>query len=166
MKAAFKKGENVIYPKHGAGIINKEYTEIISDKKLKYYKIVFTNSAVSVSVPTDSAQELGLRYPLSRRNLKKALKNLFKQVNINKKTLISLDTVSREKLGSGKLEDTIHLVNLLKSLAKQKEEENKNFSYSYSDRLEIALEFIKSEVELVLGKKAAEKYNLEPKPKK
>jgi hypothetical protein len=63
-------------------------------------------------------------------------------------------------MNTGKIEDAINLVNLLKSLAKQKEEENKNFSYSYSDRLEIAVDFIKSEILLVLGKNALKKYML------
>ncbi|MBN2016327.1 hypothetical protein JW766_05875 [Candidatus Dojkabacteria bacterium] len=157
----FKKGEKVIYPKHGAGKIIGIIEQDIGGKKLKYYKISFLNSSIDVSIPIEKAEELGLRRPLTKRVLTDALKKLNKRTHINKKTLITLDIVSKEKLGSGKLEDVIDLVNLLRSLAKQKEEENKNFSYSYSDRLEIAIEFIKSEIEQVLGKSALKKYHLE-----
>ncbi|MFC1780480.1 CarD family transcriptional regulator [Patescibacteria group bacterium] len=157
----FKRSEKVIYPKHGAGKIVKVQEETIGDKKSKYYKIQFLNSSVTVLVPIDRAKELGMRYPLSRRGTKEVLNKLNRKVKIDRKTLTTLDAISKERLGSGKLEDVVSLVNLLRSLAKQKEEENKNFSYSYSDRLEIAMDFIKSEAEIVLGKKAAEKYDLE-----
>lgn len=156
----FKRGEKVIYPKHGAGKILGVKEETVADKKQKYYKIKFFNSPITISIPVKKAEELGLRYPLTKKALTDALKNLNTQTRINKRTLVTLDAVSKEKLGSGKLEDVIDLVNLLKSLAKQKEEENKNFSYSYSDRLEIASEFIKSEVEQVLGKNALKKYSI------
>jgi CarD family transcriptional regulator len=157
----FRKGEKVIYPRHGAGKIIEVQEHEVEGKKQRYYKIQFINSSVTVSIPANKAKELGLRSPLSKTELKKVLKDLNKIVKINRKTLTTLDNISREKLGSGKMEDVVDLVNLLKSLAKQKEEENKNFSYSYSDRLEIAEEFIKSEIELVLGKNALKKYGFE-----
>jgi len=156
----FRKGEKVVYPRHGAGKIETIYTQELNNKKLKYYKIKFVDSKVSVSIPVNNAEELGLRKPLSKRKIRYALKKLYKRVKINRKTLMNLDTTSKDKLGSGKFEDVIDLVNTLKSLAKQKEEENKNFSYSYSDRLEIAEDFIKSEVEIVLGKNLLKRYDL------
>ncbi|MBU0976648.1 MAG: CarD family transcriptional regulator [Patescibacteria group bacterium] len=156
----FKRGEKVVYPRHGAGKVEQITTESIGDNKAKYYKIKFFNSPVTVSVPIDKASELGLRLPLSKTNIRKTLKTLNTRVRINKKTLVSLDNISREKLNSGKLEDAIDLMNLLRSLAKQKEEENKNFSYSYSDRLEVASEFIKSEIAIVLGKNVLKRYEV------
>ncbi|MDD3648245.1 MAG: CarD family transcriptional regulator [Candidatus Dojkabacteria bacterium] len=156
----FKRGEKVVYPRHGAGKVEQITTENVGDQTLKYYKIKFFNSPVTVSVPIEKAAELGLRPPLSRASTRKALRELNKRIRINKKTLVTLDNISREKLNSGRLEDAIELVNLLRSLAKQKEEENKNFSYSYSDRLEVASEFIKSEIVLVLGKNALKRHEI------
>ncbi len=154
----FKKGEKVVYPRHGAGKIIA--IEKIGEDNEKYYKIKFFNSSVLVSVPVKKAEEMGLRRPMTKKELTKALRSLGEKIKITKKTLVTLDAVSREKLASGKVEDMVYLVNLLKSLAKQKEEENKNFSYSYSDRLEIAHDFLKSEIELVMGKNAIKKYPL------
>lgn len=156
----YKKGEKVVYPKHGAGKIAGVYEEKVGNSAKSYYKISFFNSPTTVSIPVGKAEELGLRNPLSQNKLREALRKLDKSVNISRNTLVTLDTVTREKLNSGKMEDVIDLVNLLKSLSKKKEEENKNFSYSYSDRLEVALEFIKSEVALVLGAKALKRHNL------
>ena len=158
--AMFRKGEKVVYPKHGAGKIISIYREKIEGKPKCYLRIKFFNSPATVSVPVEGAKRLGLRYPLSRVALKEALGNLNKKVKIGKDTLVTLDKISREKLNSGRIDDVIDLVNILRSLAKKKEEENKNFSYSYSDRLDIALDFIKSEAGLVLGKGVLKKYNL------
>jgi CarD family transcriptional regulator len=157
---SFKKGEKVVYPKHGAGKIIELYTERINGDEQPYLKIEFFNSPSKVSIPTARATELGLRYPLSKKELLGALKELNKTRKIDKKMLVTLDVMSKEKMNSGKIEDAIELVSILKSLAKQKEEENKNFSYSYSDRLDVIYEFIKSEIELVLGKTILKKYDL------
>lgn len=155
----FKKGEKVVYPKHGAGKIVDTYQESLRGEQ-KYYRIKFFNSPATVSIPVDKADELGLRTPLSKNKLREALRKLGRKVKITRNTLVTLDAITKKKLNSGKVEDVIDLVNLLKSLAKKKEEENKNFSYSYSDRLEVALEFIKSEVAMVLGENATRRYPL------
>lgn len=156
----YKKGEKVVYPKHGAGKIVAIYEEQVGNEKKKYYRIQFLNSPTTVSVPVEQADELGLRNPLSKNKLREILRKLGKTAKITRNTLVTLDSISKEKLNSGKVEDVVYLVNLLRSLAKKKEEENKNFSYSYSDRLEVALEFIKSEATLVLGQNAAKRYTL------
>lgn len=157
----FKKGDAVVYPKLGAGTIFKIYNEKIGGIEKKYYKIKFLNTPVDVAIPIDKAEELGLRRPLSKKEILEKLKILNKKVKIDKKTLITLDAVTKKKLNTGKFEDVIELVNILKSLAKQKEEENKNFSYSYSDRLEIATDFIKSEIIQVLGTSALKKFSVD-----
>jgi CarD family transcriptional regulator len=156
----FKKGNKIVYPKHGTGKIIDILMQKIGKEEQKYYKITFFNSPVIVFVPVGTAEELGLRYPLSKTELKKAMKRLNDKIAIDRKTLITLDAITKKKLTSGRIEDVIELVNILKSLAKQKEEENKNFSYSYSDRLEIALDFIKSEISLVLGENALKRYEI------
>lgn len=155
-----RKGSQVVYPKHGAGKIIDIYNEHINGNEVQYYKIQFFNSPATVAIPAKKAKEMGLRLPLSKNVLKKALQQLGKSVPITKNTLKDLDVFSKEKLESGKFEDVIELINTLKSLAKHKEEENKNFSYSYMDRLEIAHDFITSEITMVLGKAAIQKYDL------
>lgn len=159
----FRKGEKVIYPKLGAGKIVDKYKEKLDDESKMYYKIQLFDSLVTVSLPIDEAENLGLRTPMSKSGLRNVLKRLNTYVTVAEDTLKNLDEISREKLKSGKAEDAVALVNLLKSLARKKEKENKNFSYSSSQRLETALNFIKSETLLVLGKNAVARYSLLPK---
>jgi len=158
----FKVRDYVVYPKYGVGKVIKKTSEKIGKKKeKKYYRIKFLNSPLTISVPIKKAEELGLRYPLSKYSLRKELKKMKNRVKITKTTLKTLDTFAREKLNSGTVEDAIKLINLLKSIAHKKEKENKNFSYSASQRLEIATNFLKSEIEHVLGPKAVSHYPLE-----
>ncbi|MDD3647926.1 MAG: CarD family transcriptional regulator [Candidatus Dojkabacteria bacterium] len=156
----FKKNEKVIYPRFGAGKIIKRFKLAVGGEEREYLKVEFFNSAITVSVPVEKADELGLRKPLTKKGLLTKLANLGSKVNITDRTLKELDEVSRRRLLSGGIEDTIKLVNTLKSLAKKKREENKNFSYTVSEQMEIAVEFLKSEIELVLGKKAVRQYDL------
>jgi len=157
----FKVRDYVVYPKYGVGKVIKKTEEVVGKKERKYYKIEFINSPLTISVPINQSDELGLRYPLSKYSLRKELKKLSKTVKITKSTLKTLDLFAKEKLNSGTVEDAIELVNLLKSLASKKEKENKNFSYSATQRLEIAVNFLKSEVEHVLGTKAISHYDLD-----
>lgn len=153
-----RKGSEVVYPKHGAGKIVAKTTETIGGEKVEYFKVEFLKSPTTVSVPVEKAEEMGLRRPLKEKELKKELRNIGKKVKITKKTLKTIDATAKEKLASGKVEDIIDLVNLLRSIARKKEKENKNFSYTYSTRLEIAVDFILSEIETVLGKRAVDEY--------
>lgn len=156
----FNKNTKVVYPRHGAGRIVDKYEIEIEGKEKKYLKIEFYNSSITISIPMENAKELGLRKPLTKGALRKELKKLGNTVSITDSTLKNLDKIAKEKFISGKVEDTISIVNTLQSLARQKERESKNFSYTASERLEAALEFLKSETELVLGKKALNHYNL------
>lgn len=45
----FKKGEKVIYPKHGVGKIVDIYKEAVNSKLEEYYRIQFFNSHTTVS---------------------------------------------------------------------------------------------------------------------
>ncbi|MFX1537551.1 MAG: hypothetical protein ACFFDI_25390 [Promethearchaeota archaeon] len=79
-------------------------------------------------------------------------------MKITENVIKNLDEISKEHLLSGDFEDAIYLYNLLTSLARKKAKENKNFSYSATQTNETVLNFIYSEVELVLGAKAVQRY--------
>ncbi|MBU0976513.1 MAG: CarD family transcriptional regulator [Patescibacteria group bacterium] len=156
----FRKHAKVIYPRFGAGQVIEKFKLAVDGEEKHYLKVEFFNSAVSVSIPVSKAADLGLRKPLTKKNLLEKLDKLGSKVNITDRTLKQLDEQTRSRLLSGGIDDTIKLVNTLKSLARKKREENKNFSYTVSEQMEIAVDFLKSEIELVLGKKALGHYDL------
>ncbi len=156
----FRKRQKVVYPRHGAGKIIDKYTVESDGKKQEYYKVKFYDSPITISIPQKKAEELGLREPCSKTKIKRELRKLGNKVKVTKSLMKKLDETAKEKLLSGKFSDAIKLVNILKSIAEKKEKENKNFSYTASQRLENVLNFIKSETEMVLGKRETEKYEL------
>ncbi len=57
----FKIGDKVVYPKHGAGtIIAIEEKEVLGEKQ-KYYIIKLPIGEMTAMLPTDKADELGIR---------------------------------------------------------------------------------------------------------
>ncbi|NMB41084.1 MAG: CarD family transcriptional regulator [Firmicutes bacterium] len=57
----FDIGDKVVYPMHGAGVIEAiEEKEILGDKK-KYYVMNIPNGDMKVMIPLDNVQKVGLR---------------------------------------------------------------------------------------------------------
>ncbi|HCJ09893.1 MAG TPA: CarD family transcriptional regulator [Clostridiales bacterium] len=72
----FKVGDKVVYPMHGAGIIEAiEEREILGKKKM-YYIMRLPLGDMKVMIPTDNVEEIGLREIISRDEVKKVLEVL------------------------------------------------------------------------------------------
>ncbi len=57
----FKKGDKVVYPMHGAGVIDGiEEKEILGEKK-KYYILHIPHKEMKVMIPVDNVEALGVR---------------------------------------------------------------------------------------------------------
>lgn len=151
----FKKGEKIVYPVYGTGKIVDLYETSFKEESLKYFKISFDCTSLSVSVPVDNAEQLGLRKPLSKRELKKMLKSLNKTVRLDTRIVRNANVASHEKIDSGKIREIIAAINLLSTIKKKSIRDGKNFSYTSERLLESATRFLNSEVIVVLGKEAA-----------
>lgn len=145
----FKKGDDIIYPVYGAGKIIDIYQEEIDGEASQYYKIELAESKMSVSLPVDRATELGLRYPLSKAEFEKMLAKLEGEFEVDKEIFSNLDAFGKEKLNTGKVSDVIDLIHALKG----KKAERDRLSFNENKRLETAMNFLKSEAELVFGEK-------------
>jgi CarD family transcriptional regulator len=83
----FRVREKVVYPIHGVGKIVDKFDREFQDEKITYYKVEFEDSSVTVSVPIDSAEEMGLRKPLEKDELEEKLEDLGKTVKTKKKNI-------------------------------------------------------------------------------
>lgn len=158
--AFFKIDETIIYPVYGAGKIRKIVTEKINDKDKEYYEVELFTSQIEISIPKDEAEDLGMRYPAKKKTLKEALTNLGKKKTLTEEIINSIDSLSKQVLKNGSINELIDLINTLNARAESKEAQNKKLSYSENKYLNMSLNFIKSEVELVLGEKSLKKYGL------
>lgn len=73
---SFRVGDKVVYPQHGAAIIKGlEEKEIYGEKK-KYLVLRPSNGDITLFVPADNTEEVGIREIISRSELDKVFKVL------------------------------------------------------------------------------------------
>lgn len=74
----YKKGDKLVYPMHGVGIIKAiEKKEILGEKK-EFYMITIDNTGMEAMIPVDNADEIGVRSVIGPKEIKKVLKTLEK----------------------------------------------------------------------------------------
>ena len=65
----FKVGDRVVYPHHGAAIIEKKETMVVAGEKREYLILKIAHGEMTLSVPTDKAEEVGMRPPISAEDV-------------------------------------------------------------------------------------------------
>ncbi len=73
---AFRKGDTVVHPEHGAAVIDEVSIRDFQGVKRKYLKLRVVHGDLTVNVPVESADEVGLRDVVSKNEVKKVLKVL------------------------------------------------------------------------------------------
>lgn len=69
--AVFNVGDKVVYPMHGAGVIEAvEEREVLGERQ-KYYILRIPLGDMRVMVPLNNAREVGLRSVISEKDVKK-----------------------------------------------------------------------------------------------
>lgn len=106
----YKKGAKVVYPLHGVGIINSIEEKTVLGERRAYYIIRLAISDMTVMIPTERSEELGLRLVVSDHDVRKALK----LIN-NASTEMEEDWKTRyqhnfEKIKSGSIFDVAEVV--------------------------------------------------------
>ena len=72
----FKVGDKVVYPHHGAGtIVKKEKREVLGEKR-EYLTIRILHNDMTVNVPADNAEKVGLRSVIDEKMVQVVVKAL------------------------------------------------------------------------------------------
>ena len=72
----FEVGDKVVYPHHGAGtVVKKEQREVLGAKR-EYLTIKILHNDMTVNVPADNAERVGLRKVIDEEAVKKVVKYL------------------------------------------------------------------------------------------
>ncbi|MBN2658786.1 MAG: CarD family transcriptional regulator [Spirochaetales bacterium] len=69
----FSEGQTIVYPLQGVGQITEIFTKEFKGKEILYYNIYLEVSDMTVMVPVDKAEELGIRAIVSVKDSEKAL---------------------------------------------------------------------------------------------
>ena len=72
----FKIGDRIVYPMHGAGVIEQiEEKEILGEKR-KYYVMKMPIGDMKVMIPVDNIEEIGIREIMDDDDMEKVVKIL------------------------------------------------------------------------------------------
>lgn len=67
----FKVGENAVYPAHGVTVVKRIEEKEVGGKKKKFYVLQVVDNQMTIMVPTDNADSVGLRSIISDKDVKK-----------------------------------------------------------------------------------------------
>lgn len=72
----FKTGDKVLHPLHGIGLIEAVTEQEIQGEARKYYVVNLTLKKMTVMIPVDNAEEIGLRKIMKSQQIEQILKVL------------------------------------------------------------------------------------------
>lgn len=116
----FNIGDKVVYPMHGAGVIESIEEREISGEKLRYYIIKLPMGEMKAMVPMDKVKEVGLRQVIDEDEIFKVFEVLKSEsssmpVNWNHRYRANL-----EKIKSGSIYEVAEVVRNLAYRDRQK----------------------------------------------
>jgi len=143
----FKIGDKVVYPMHGAGIIEAIEEKEVLGKKRQYYIMRMPIGNMKVMIPLDSVQEIGLRKVIEGQDVESVM-----QILRNKETEMSTNWNRRyrtnmEKIKSG---DIFEVAEVVRNLLHRERE--KGLSTGERKMLENARQILISEMVLAENK--------------
>jgi CarD family transcriptional regulator len=117
----FSVGDKVVYPHHGAAVIESlEQKELLGEKR-DYYILKLAYGDLTLMVPTDSTEEVGLRSVTPEKEMPKVFKLLKKQEPITNTTNWSRRFKANvEKLRSGDIYQVAEVVRTLHQRDREK----------------------------------------------
>ena len=143
-RKGFRTNEQIVYPAHGVGRIEAIEEQEIAGAKLELFVITFEKDKMTLRVPTDKLEQVGMRKPSEDTIVKKALTTLKGRARV-KRTMWSRRAQEYEaKINSGSLVSIAEVVRDLYRSESQPEQ-----SYSERQLYEAALDRMAREVAAV-----------------
>jgi CarD family transcriptional regulator len=62
---SFKPGDRVVYPHHGAAVIERKEKRVAFGEETEYLVLRMAHGDLTLSVPADKAEDVGMRPPIS-----------------------------------------------------------------------------------------------------
>src|SRR5690606_3901214 len=76
---SFNVGDRVVYPHHGAAVIKRKEKREVLGEEVEYLVLHMTHGDLTLSVPSDKAEEVGMRRPISNEDIEDLLQLLAKR---------------------------------------------------------------------------------------
>ena len=140
----FKIGEVVVYPKHGVGEITKIESMEVSSIKTKFYVVKMEQGKLTIRVPLDKQDEVGLRKISSKKIIDEVFNTLKLKPKIRRIMWSRRAQEYDTKIFSG---DPIKIGEVVRDLFRKNSQPEQ--SYSERQMFQVALERLAREVAAV-----------------
>jgi CarD family transcriptional regulator len=110
----YNLGDKIVYPMHGAGVIEAiEEKEVLGEKK-KYYVISMPYGDMKLMVPVDNADSIGVRNVIDDKDVEDVYKVLKQDSNITEMNWNKRYRANMDKMKSG---DIFEIAKIVKNLS-------------------------------------------------
>ena len=122
---AFTVGDYVVYPKHGVGRVIELQSEEIAGMQLELYVLRFEKERMTLRVPVNKVESIGMRKLSSDKTLKQAMETLKGKPKV-KRTMWSRRAQEYEaKINSG---DLVSIAEVVRDLFRPEEAPEQSYS--------------------------------------
>lgn len=139
----YESGDKILYPMHGAGIISGIEERVVLGEKKSYYVMDMPLGAMTVMIPVDNCDEIGVRFIISCEEGKKVLER-FRSLDIDFDE--NWNRRHRENMIKLKSGDIYEVLKVVKSLMYM--DRKKGLSTSERKMLGVAKQIVISELVL------------------
>ena len=142
---SYKVGDRVVYPHHGAAVIEKKEKREAFGEKKEYLVLRMAHGELTLSVPTDNAEDVGMRPPISEDDVEDLYQVLAKRDVREPANWSRRFKNHQEKLKSG---DVYQVAEVVRNLALR--ENDKGLSAGEKSMLTKAASVLVSELSFAL----------------
>lgn len=140
----FKVGDNAVYPAHGVAVVKRIEEKDVGGKKKKFYVLQVVDNLMTIMVPTDNAESVGLREIISTSDVKNVYEILKdRDVKIDQTTW---NRRYREYMDKIKTGSVIEIAEVLRNLFLLRH--NKDLSFGERKMLDQAKHLLVKEIAL------------------
>jgi CarD family transcriptional regulator len=115
----YKVGDKVVYPHHGAGTVVKKDSRTILGEEREYLTIKILHNDMTVNVPTENADRVGLRKVIDEETVERVLKVLHGSGTKMPKNWNRRFKYNRDKMKTG---DVFELAEVVRNLSLRDQE--------------------------------------------
>jgi len=148
----FQIGDKAVYPGHGVGVIESIENKEISGKELMFYMLRIVDSGMTIMIPRDNAEAVGLRGVIRKLEIPKVIRILKnRDVEVDTQTWNRRYREYMEKINTGSIYEIAEVIRDLHLLRNEKE-----LSFGERKILDTAKTFLVKELAIAQNVKEAE----------
>lgn len=142
----FNVGDKVVYPHHGAGVVEGVEVKKVEGEKKKFFVLSLCGGDLRITVPEESTQDVGLRSVIAKREVKSVFEVLNQKQSQMPSNWNHRYKKNRDKIKSG---DVYQVAEVVRNLSIRERE--KGLSTGEKRMLNQARQILLSEIIYVLN---------------